>query len=68
MVPTLYIFYKIINGTKGENVCKVIMKSIRSYTYSIVCCYSEIILVHQLLVLTTSKGHKISIEELLSMN
>lgn len=31
VVPTRYIFHKILNRAKGENVCNVTSKSIRRY-------------------------------------
>lgn len=51
----LYIFFARLNSSERKNVCKVIVKSIRSYMHLIVCCYSEKILVHQFVVLRDMK-------------
>lgn len=39
VVPNLYIFYKILNRAKGENVCNVAIKSIRIYIIHISYIY-----------------------------
>ena len=39
--PIHIYFCKVINSTKGENICRFIVKSIRNYKHLIVCCYSK---------------------------